>query len=66
VPLDVAARGAGRGEGNSVLDGDLVGVRVDGDLGGLACVRAPRSRCRAGCGTGQATARTVVPGVPFE
>ena len=39
VPFDVAAGGAGRGEGSSVLDGDLVGVGLDGDLGGLARVR---------------------------
>jgi hypothetical protein len=39
VPFDVAAGGTGRGEGQAILDGDLVGVGADGDLGGLACVR---------------------------
>jgi hypothetical protein len=39
VPFDVAAGGAGCGDGDAVVDGDLVGVGLDGDLGGLACVR---------------------------
>jgi hypothetical protein len=39
VPFDVAAGGTGRGEGQAILDGDLVDVGADGDLGVLACVR---------------------------
>ena len=39
MPFDVAAGGAGRGEGDAILDGDLVGVGLDGDLSGLACMR---------------------------
>ena len=35
MPYDVAAGSAGRGEGDAGLDGDLVGVRSDGDLDGL-------------------------------
>jgi hypothetical protein len=35
VPSDVAAGGAGHGNGNAGLDGDLVGVGPDGDLNGL-------------------------------
>jgi len=35
VPSDVAAGSAGRGDGDVGLDGDLVGVRSDGDLDGL-------------------------------
>jgi len=39
VSIDVAAGGAGCGDGDAVLDGDLVGVGFRGDLGGLARVR---------------------------
>ena len=35
MPSDVAAGSAGRGDGDAGLDGDLVGVRSDGDLDGL-------------------------------
>jgi hypothetical protein len=39
VPFDIAAGGAGRSDGNAVVDGDLIGIGLDGDLGALACVR---------------------------
>src|SRR6266699_5209614 len=39
MPSDVAAAGPGRGDGDARLDGDLVGVRADADLDGLAGVR---------------------------
>jgi hypothetical protein len=35
VPSAAAAGSAGRGDGDAGLDGDLVGVRSDGDLDGL-------------------------------
>jgi hypothetical protein len=41
VPLDVAAGLAGRGDGDAVLDGDLVGVGLHGDVCGLARVGQP-------------------------
>src|ERR1022692_340639 len=41
VAVDGAAGLARRGDGNAVLHGDLVGVRLDGDLHGLARVRQP-------------------------
>ena len=39
MPSDVAAGGAGRGDGHAGLDGDLVGIGFHGDLDGLARVR---------------------------
>ena len=39
MPLDVAAGRAGRGDGDAILHGDLIGVGAHGDLGGLASVR---------------------------
>jgi hypothetical protein len=39
VPPDVAAGGAGRGDGDAGFDGHLVGVGFDGNRDGLACVR---------------------------
>jgi hypothetical protein len=41
VPSDVAAGSAGRGDGDVGLDGDLVGVRSDGDLDGLRAWARP-------------------------
>ena len=38
MPLDVPAGSAGRGDGDARLDGDLIGVGLHGDLGGLAGV----------------------------
>ena len=38
MPPDVAAAGAGGGDGYAGSDGDLVGVGSDGDLDGLAGV----------------------------
>lgn len=38
MPLDVAAGLAGRGDRDALFHGDLAGVGLDGDLGGLACV----------------------------
>jgi hypothetical protein len=38
VPPDIAAGGAGRGNGNVGIDGDLVGVGFNRDLNGLAGV----------------------------
>jgi hypothetical protein len=39
VPPDVAAGGAGRGDGDAAFDGDQVGIGFHRDPGGLACVR---------------------------
>lgn len=36
MPSEVAAGGAGGGDGDAGLDSDLVGVGSDGDLDGLA------------------------------
>src|ERR1700761_4179818 len=41
VPLDVAAAGPSRGDGDAGLDGDLAGAGPDGDLDGLAGVGEP-------------------------
>ena len=58
MPSDVAAGSAGRGDGDAGLDGDLVGVRSDGDLDGLTgmgqanldLLAADQARVPAGCG----------------
>jgi hypothetical protein len=41
MPLDVPAGSAGRGDGDARLDGDLIGVGLHGDLGGLAACASP-------------------------